>query len=763
MLGAAFGLFAAGYWLSDVLPVGSRLLALLTGLLAVGGAAACYLLLRWARCPFLRLSGLQQVALLGVSAAAGAALLFGGTSQWRSAAKYLPFFLPEHHVRISVVSGQTPSVLNGDFRILWFSTSLGDVSYGTLQLKGWKRVGDELMLEDPSSNSVEWKGRTGGNAELVFRGSGGDQKLLLSWDAVRETIDPGAGKFTYQKALAVPWYASRMLVLILGIISFAFLSSAVLLLLWENRAALRIGMGDFPLAAGYRLERADGALILAAILVALLLRLPNLGTLFPAVDEYYHLIAARQITEGAALSSVYARGLWIVTVPVSLSLRVFGYELWAARLVGVLFNAMAIVPLYLLARTMNRAIAGLSVGLFATSPWIVTFARIAREYAYYPFYFYWILLAMVSFIRLIPQGTVLPRDWKGVFTPRLILLGVLLAIPPLFALYGDRLSTFRTILLAYPIFGLFALSRFDLKHRSNWMFLALLGAGLFVASYRLYERQKTKIVPFPRYNSIPIEYFLPNPTQQWYFGRLVLLIVAGLLVTAVACYLIRRRNFIPLFILTLFASSLVFFALFSMTFFHTRHLTTTELWYVIVVAMGLYFIWKMISMLSPWKGRLASISLLVVLGLAVINVPQVTLPTISTNPDDPISEDYLHDLTQVQAFMLDHVQPGDVLISTVYGLYSLWKEEPQFEAQYRINTQTPREEVIALIDQHQSGWIVIDRIRLEMSPLGQREFAGIPGLRFVGSFGDEYVWQWHRLPVGFESSVVAGKGQWISH
>lgn len=52
VVGISTGLFACGYWLIDVLPVGSRLLAVLACLLIAVGAVACYILLQWARIPF---------------------------------------------------------------------------------------------------------------------------------------------------------------------------------------------------------------------------------------------------------------------------------------------------------------------------------------------------------------------------------------------------------------------------------------------------------------------------------------------------------------------------------------------------------------------------------------------------------------------------------------------------------------------------------------------------------------------------------------
>jgi hypothetical protein len=50
----------------------------------------------------------------------------------------------------------------------------------------------------------------------------------------------------------------------------------------------------------------------------------------------------------------------------------------------------------------------------------------------------------------------------------------------------------------------------------------------------------------------------------------------------------------------------------------------------------------------------------------------------------------------------------------------------------------------ALIDQHPSGWIVIDSIRLDLSPLSVRSITDLPQIEYIGVFGDEHVWRWER-------------------
>src|SRR5690349_224256 len=99
ILGIGLGLFVSGYWLIDILPAGSKQLLLLTAFLSVLGALASYLLLIWARGPFAGLSSGRRVAFVGISLLTGTFLLLGGTSQWLSSARYVPFFLPSHQLR----------------------------------------------------------------------------------------------------------------------------------------------------------------------------------------------------------------------------------------------------------------------------------------------------------------------------------------------------------------------------------------------------------------------------------------------------------------------------------------------------------------------------------------------------------------------------------------------------------------------------------------------------------------------------------------
>ncbi len=477
ILGVGFGLFLNGYWLIDKFPAGSRQLLFVTILASLLGMAGYYLLLRWMRDHSRAFPMGQRLSLIGSSVLVGVILFFAGTNQWTTNPRYVTLLLPTHRLQVSLMPAQ-PS---GETDLTWFNTSLGDVSYDSLNIKGWKREDYQLVLQDPSNNALSWTGKPGEMIQLIFRNSAPGGKATLSWDGQEETINLSSERTTYTHSFPIPFYAGRTFVLLLGILNFVILSLAFSLFVWEKRELLVQAIRQSFARTTIRWDAPEVMLLLGVIILAFLLRVFNLGNLYPAVDEYYQLIAAKQILQGAALGSVYQRSLWVVTLPVTVAMRIFGNELGVARSVGVLFNVLAIVPLYFLMRKINRALAVLSSLLYATSPWIITFARVVREYAYYPFYFYWIILVMVLFIEGMPEGFVIQRDWKIFFKTRMGVLGLALILPPIYGFAIDHLSTFRIVLLAYFVFGLFILRKFNLRNGGNLIVLILISGGILIS------------------------------------------------------------------------------------------------------------------------------------------------------------------------------------------------------------------------------------------------------------------------------------------
>ena len=324
ILGIGFGLFINGYWLIDKFPAESKQLLFLTvlaGLLGIGGYT---LLLGWMRDQLSQHPMTQRTGLIGSSILIGAFLFFAGSNQWTTNPRYVTLLLPSHRLQVSLFPAQ-PS---GETALMWLHTSFGDISYDSLNFKGWKREGDQLVLQDPSNNMLSWTGKPGEMVQLVFRNSLPGGKAVISWE---ETLNLSSEKTTYNHSFNIPFFAGRTLVLLLGILYFVILSLALVLLLWGKRAMLVSTIRQSFARTTIRWDALEIVLLLSVIVLALLLRAFNLGNLYPAVDEYYQLIAAKQILLGATLSSVYQRSLWIVTLPVTVALRIFGNELWVAR------------------------------------------------------------------------------------------------------------------------------------------------------------------------------------------------------------------------------------------------------------------------------------------------------------------------------------------------------------------------------------------------------------------------------------------------
>ena len=93
-----------------------------------------------------------------------------------------------------------------------------------------------------------------------------------------------------------------------------------------------------------------------------------------------------------------------MTVPVYISFRTLGVSLWLARFAGVVMHLLAVLPIYLLARRIGQGrrppgggpLPGRSMAGFQL-------AGLVREYAYYPFYFFMILLVLVNLLVIHPR------------------------------------------------------------------------------------------------------------------------------------------------------------------------------------------------------------------------------------------------------------------------------------------------------------------------------------------------------------------------
>jgi hypothetical protein len=771
LLGIGFGLFVYSYWLLDFLPPTSKQIILYTVLLGLGGAVGYFLLLEsWIIPQWSETTTLRRWTLILSSVVAGAILLFGGTDAWRSSSRYITFLLPQERLEISVPTGQ--SVPGPEIILQRFTTSFGDVSYNELDYSGWKRVGYQLVLQDPSKNKLEWTGRAGEEAAILFLRPPQGGTIDVAWNGMSQTINlasKGGELYTYTQNFKVPFYASRDMVNLLGVVNFTLICLAVNLLIFKKRTDILTGLersisitspalhhgtnkDDHGNADQRKTLGRDWAVIFGILILALLLRAFNLENLYPYIDEYNHLLAAKAIVSGAPLNSVYPRSLIIVTLPVAFFFRLFGTQLWSARLAGVLFNALAIIPLYLLTKKINKPVGVLSCVLYATSPWVISISRYVREYAYFPFYFYWIAYGMVLFIERFPERFILFKEWRTAFQPGLRYLWLALFLPVIYSiidvLFIQPSSTFKVILVTYGVFGWFILRKLDLKDKSNIKLLVGAAMGIVIGGYLVYIAGQKDVSLLPQFNGTYLNYFFGNPEQQWYFDRPKILWILAMASAIPFCLVSYRSNFVPSFLAMTFVLLMAAFLFFFRRFAAIRYVFCIQIWYVALVAIGLYGVWVILRILFPWK-LLPRLLLGLTLVIPAVNFHQTLLPTLYAKQGYMSLTGEIHyDVGTVNAYLQDKVKPDDILISTVYDFYVTFKGEPVFKKTYHYDylVDNPRESILAIINQYDSGWVVLDASRYVVSrteplPLGSLT-TNDKSIDYIGSFADEYVWKW---------------------
>lgn len=754
-LALLFGFFAGAslhiYGLLDVLPLTGRRLPLLTGAAMLVSAVGFYILfgLLYSRT---RAYPRKRLALMsGISILTALGLFYGATAAWHDAHRYPTFLLPENRLALRVLADQPQA---GEIvSIEWMTTALGEVSYSAMQYDGWVRVDDRLILTEIAENQLVWAGKTGDHIQILLSIA---QPCVVKWvlNGVEHSAvfgEEGGANQSIQIPVKVPFYATRLAGQLAAVLVLAALIFTLLVLGKEHEsrhdahmqsALSRSGISRLP--TGNRRTYWEGWPVILIILVALLLRVVNLNNLNPYTDEYIHMLAAKRILNGDPIFSIYQRSLFIVTLPVATFFRLFGLQFWAARLPGVIVNSLAIIPLYLVTRKINKPVALIASLLFATSPWIIAVARNVREYTYYPFYFYWIILAMLAVLQHLPNAIVLDRHFLRQIQPRWFVPAMLLVLPILYGLVVDRLSTFKIVFIAYCVFALFVLARVNWRHRANWiplgiLIITLIGGAIVFLNYVSF------ITLAPKLSVKALLLFFPNPPQQWYFDRLAIISGLAILVGLAASIQYRRLNSVPLFLVALFSANLIFFAFFFSRGFRPRYVVSTEFWYIPVYAFSIYVIFSWLKSVLPKKAVLAIV--LSLLALGSFNLQQTLLPVqYRQSGFMPITDEVHYQMSRVDQYVQANMAPGDALISTIYGNHVRLYDHPNFQAiGVFVNYGQTNQGLIQFMQDHPQGWFVLDDLRYGETenpfPLASVTIGGVD-LQYISEIDGQHIWRW---------------------
>ena len=755
MVGLSAGLSLYNFLLIRIYPVSSKRVLGIT-IVTCLAAAWVYLLVlkRWLTPAWMALKARDRLILALVSALLSLYLLVTGTSVWTSAPEVIPFLAPSQSLEIRVPVEKQPA--DADITVLYFATLAGEVSYDSIATSGWEKTEAGWHLVDMQDNFFRWTANTGGKTTLVFAHSTRGTHLDIVVNGESQPVDLGLGKAkVYVNAhFPFPAYAGRGTALLLVLALFVGITLPVSLWVWMSRAAISLAIEKALSPATQSPSQRANQIWIPVIFLMFLALLPRVVWLNREVfyvDELNHLTAAKSIMNGAVWSSVYQRSLLIVTLPVGIFTKLFGTEMWAARLPGVLFNVLAIIPLFLILDRVNRTAAVLGGLLFATNPWLVGVARAVREYAYYPFYFYWIIYGMITMIQQIPHGLVLVRDWKRLIHVRTLVTALLLLLALGYAAF-DYGSTFRIIGIAYLVFFAFLIRRLDWTNKTN-VVLSVAASGVILIVTVIYLRQQSDFFGWSGFNAYPLQYFLPNPPQQIFFNRPALLFSIALLVSAGLAILFVHKTLIPAFLAALLLSFGMMEFLFWGFYYRPRYFVSMQFWFLPLLGLGLWATWVVFRSAINVKPA-AGIAAVLLLTLSV-NPLQVLSSVYAEQSGSPtqVTGEFQYDIQPIDALLRNQATPGELLISNFYGRFVSWRNYPDLEIQIPSGdlaadsqSEALRQYVTTLVERNDSGWIILE---------GWSTWSGLPredfslagkNVLYLGNVAGQMVWKWELIP-----------------
>ena len=503
-----------------------------------------------------------------------------------------------------------------------------------------------------------------------------------------------------------------------------------------------------------KIYREGKGYLLALILLAALglaLRLWNLDGLPPYIDELNHLNAAKDLAQGLSLDQVaYRRSIFTVTLPVAWFFKLFGVNLWAARLSGVLVNVLALIPLYLLCKRINKPIALIAVGLFVFSPWMIAAGRNVREYAYYPLIFYGTALIMVRLYEALPNRIIFQRDyriflqWKNLFYVGVLVFGLY------FVVALDTYSTLKVLLILYPVFGLLLLRKVDWHERKNIAItLSVLAIGIIflVTVFNKAGGQFLRVNAENRNFAFFPLLFFEKPAQQWYYNRpLISLVIFAL--ALLATYLWDRRKFVLPFSLLTFLGGLLAFSSLFLKGERPRYAINIEFWFIILMAAGLFIAILIGETILKGRYRWA---VWIILLLLFWNFPQTfTAGLYAESGWHPITDEYHADIASALSFLKSNAAQDDAIVTTIYvdSYADFYAEERLSDDKLIIYDHTDplgSESIYRAMDTYKNGWIALDYPRgfLWSQPVPLHDFVyKDKQVEFLGWHGDVYILKW---------------------
>ncbi len=478
--------------------------------------------------------------------------------------------------------------------------------------------------------------------------------------------------------------------------------------------------------------------------LGLTLRLINIGQLPPYVDEYAHTHSAyRLLTEGAF---GYSRAFLTVTLPVFLSIKIFGQSLWAARFPMVLLNIAAMFPLYALTKKMNKKVGYISVFLFILSPWIIGVSKSIREYAIAPLFFYtisWLLADLLDWEKYSAKQYI-KKNWLRAAILLLILI---------YTIY-DRRSVLIINLAIFAVFGLFAILKILKQKTSKWLNVVVILGGLISFALVLYRsgflrRILTDPSNFFRWNNRYVSVIFDGANQQWYYLGFWGYIIVGfgaLIAFRVLFKKYNKADTIASFSFLTFVTFVVGLAI-RIPRGGFRYGVLPHYWYVIVMAVFLYglytFFQKVIN--RRWVGNLLWI--VIVLGFFTNYQAIYQAVAYTGGPSSPVTGETHSIVEPALDFLHENISEGDILLTDTIQNYGEIVDKTLSGVKIiNVNSINTDDTISAMdyVKDNPSGWIVI-------APHAKPWLSDVPeedilvygrSISYLGTKGNMFIWHW---------------------
>jgi len=505
------------------------------------------------------------------------------------------------------------------------------------------------------------------------------------------------------------------------------------------------------------------SLFLIAAAAGLYLRFNQLNT-FITDDETHHLAAAMQFLRGEPWKELrYTRGLYTVTAPLILGIRLFGTSLSSVRTVSIIFNTLAVVPLYFLMRRTNKTIALISVSLYLLNPWMIETSRIVREYAFAPFYIYTTALVMQVLYDSIPEQFNFPGDISRLINFRVIGSTLLLVIVLYYVLFIDSHATSKVILGVYLAFGLLIARKINWHNRRNlWLILIVLAMiGIFLLNTDLFKGRYSGL-SYTGFSNYYLSFFLTDsplytdPVQQWNYGY-GLSTVFILLLAVLSTHIRKNTGFAGPLAWISFLITLIVFSTLMIQGLKPRYATHIQVWFIPVIAIGFYAAFLLAKSILK-NPVLAGLGLI----LLFFNFPHITSTYLKYVPystygysksffdsgNSAITNEYFSDLDPAYIYLSDNMSDQDTLVTTTFiKRYLYWKGiEPTNLFLYWYDLDHEIQSIFAGIRSSDEGWIALDYERgflwSSPLPLDEFEYAG-KHVDWKGWYGDVLVYHWY--------------------